>query len=71
MREYMEQYLKQFETSHDIYIKGQEAERVHFTIVNIFPLINEDVISEAMTIAAKLQTYQTEFDKKLGSIKSI
>ena len=42
-----------------------------FTIINIFPMMNDDVISEAMSIAAKLQEYQVEVDEKIEALDNI
>jgi len=53
---------------HDIYIRGQEVNHLNFIIVNLFPMMEGDVITEAMTIAQNLQKYQAEVDEKLKSI---
>jgi len=71
MRNQMDRYLEGFEERGSAYIKGQHAKTVNFTIVNIFPLMNEEVISEAMTIAGQVQEYQTEVDKTLKNLKAI
>ena len=73
MRDNIDRYLEEF-TSHAAYItyiKGQRAKTVNFAIVNIFPMMNEDVINESMQIAAELQKYQTEVEEKIDSINDI
>lgn len=73
MRDDIDRFIDRF-TSHPdsrIYIRGQQAETVNFAIVNIFPMMNEDVINESMQIAAELQKYQTEVEEKIESINDI
>ena len=48
-----------------MYIRGQTTKRINIVIVNIFPLMNQNVITEAMEIAVKLQEYQLEVDTNL------
>jgi len=55
----------------EVFIRGQTAKRVNFTIINIFPMMNEEIIHEAMSIAQKLQEYQKEVDKKIESMDNI
>lgn len=44
---------------------------LNFVIVNIFPLMSEGVINEAMEIAQKLQTYQTDVAESFADIGKI
>ena len=79
MRENIDQYIKQFilretvepYTTHKTFIKGQQVQTINFAIVNIFPMMNEDVINESMQIAAELQKYQTDLEEKIESINDI
>jgi len=72
MRDQIDHYLQCFDDrDHGIYIRGQLAETVNFVIINMFPMMNEDVINEAMQIATKLQEYQTEVDEKIESMGNI
>jgi len=71
MRNHIDMYLEQMEERGQVYIRGQRTETVNFTIINIFPMMNDDVISEAMSIATKLHEYQIEVDEKLGSLGNI
>lgn len=54
-----------------INIKRQNVKRVNFTIINLFPLMNEDVIGESLEIAKNLQKYQQEVDEQLELIKPL
>ncbi len=48
LREQMDYYLKTLnEGKTSIYIKGQVAERMNFTIINIFPMMNENTINDS------------------------
>lgn len=73
LRESLDRFMEEVdEHKHDyVYVGGQSVKRINFTIVNIFPMMNKDIIDEAMTIAQKLQEYQTELDEKLKTIKAI
>ena len=72
MRDHIDQFLEQFdEQSGSVYIRGQRAETVNFVIVNMFPMMNDDVINEAMQIATKLQAYQVEVDDKIAAMDNI
>jgi len=51
-----------------MYISGQAVKRINIIIINIFPLMNQDVIDEAMGIAANLQEYQKEVDNNLKKV---
>lgn len=73
LREDLERYMEQLdECGNDtyLYVRGQEVKRVNFTIINIFPLMNDDVIHEAMEIAQRLQEQQQQFEGKLATIKT-
>ena len=72
MRDHIDQFLEQFDdSSGSVYIRGQRAETVNFIIVNMFPMMNDDVINEAMQIATKLQAYQVEVDDKIAAMDNI
>lgn len=71
LRQRIDNYIQYFdeESSYDyVHVSGQEVKRLNITIVNIFNMLSDDVISEAMGIAKKLQEYQLEVDEKLNSI---
>jgi len=72
MRDQIDHYLECFdERDGGTYIRGQMAETVNFVIVNMFPMMNDDVINESMEIATKLQQYQVEVDKEIASMDNI
>ena len=68
----IEQCMNDFDKLIDreiVYVRGQYVKRVNYTIINIFPLMNDETINEAMEIAKNLQEVQNKFDKKLESLK--
>ena len=72
MREQIDHYLEQMdEREGRVYIRGQMAETVNFVIINIFPMMNDEVINESINIAGQLQKYQTEVEETLNSIGNI
>jgi len=72
MRSQIDHYLKAMdERGGNVYIRGQMAETVNFVIINMFPMMNDDVINESMSIAQKLQEYQVEVDEKIEAMENI
>jgi len=51
-----------------VYINGQVTKRINIVIINIFHLMSQAVIGEAMEIAAKMQEYQLEVDSNLKKV---
>lgn len=68
---FLDRYSNNQEAQRPTHIRGQEAERVNIVIINLFPMMNQQVINEAMDIAHKLQEYQTEVDKKMKGAKNL
>lgn len=71
MRDSIDHYLESMSEHDTVYIRGQRTETVNFTIINIFPMMNDEVIGEAMSIAEKMQEYQKDVDEKLNAIEKI
>lgn len=71
LREGIEHFIENIDNYGDdnLYIKGQTAKRVNFTIVNIFPLMSDGVIQEGIQIGQTLEKYEEEISDKLSSIK--
>jgi hypothetical protein len=68
-RDQIERYIEIFDKKDDVkWVHDQRVKRVNFTILNVFPLMDDDVIKEVMEIANKLQQKQKEFSKKLKSL---
>ena len=66
-------YIETFEKSQGrrINIRGQDVTRLNFIIVNIFPMMADNVIKESMDIVHNLQEYQKTVDDKLKTISRI
>ena len=64
------EFIKQYEKTNEsyIYIRGQEIKHLNFIIINLFSMMNQNVINEAFETAQSLQQYQTEVDEKINSI---
>ena len=71
MRTNIDAYLEQFETSRSVWIRGQEAKTVNFTIINLFNVMSQEVVDEAMAIAKKLQDEQTATNERLESMDNL
>lgn len=54
-----------------LHIRGQRVKTLNFIIVNIFPMMSQNVIDEAFEIAQNLQKYQSEVDQKIDSLGSL
>jgi hypothetical protein len=67
-KEFLDRYSNNTKQKYSTYIRGQEAKTINIVIVNLFPMMNQHVIDEAMKIAKKLQKYQAEVDEKIASI---
>lgn len=53
---------------HYMHINGQDVKRINIVIINIFPLLTQNVIEESMNIATKMQEYQQEVDSNLKRV---
>lgn len=73
MRDHIDRFIAHFDNyASSPYIKGQRVgTTINFVIVNMFPMMNDDVINESMEIAMKLQSYQTGMDEKIKSMNNI
>lgn len=61
-------YYNEYGGKNVIHIRGQDVKRINIVIVNIFPLMSQKVIDEAIGIAGKLQEYQTEVDENIKNL---
>ena len=67
-KDFLKSYSNNRERRHPTHIRGQEAKLVNIVIVNLFPMMNQQVIDESMNIAKNLQEYQSDVDKKMKGI---
>ena len=65
-------FIKRYEARNShIYIRGQDANRLNFIIVNLFPMMEGNVINEVMEIAQNLQKYQVDMEENMKSIGNL
>ncbi len=58
-----EAFAKRWDDSHRGYVRGQEFERISFLIVNIVPLLDQNIINEAWEALGELKKYQDGINK--------
>lgn len=62
-------HMTEYESGEALIIRGQAAKTVNFTILNIYPLMNDDVIVEAMEIAKRMENQQRAFEESLTNLE--
>lgn len=70
-KSFIDRYYENSKHRHSTYIRGQDIIHLNIILVNIFPMMDESIINEALDIANKLQEYQTEVNEKLKKISII
>lgn len=70
LRKDLDVYMKRVDEnpSSYLYVAGQEIKRINFTIINIFPMMSQEVLDEAVDSAKNLQVYQKEVNEKLKTL---
>lgn len=68
---FIEDYTENKDQGVFSYVREQEVKFINIIIVNIFPMMSEDVISEAAKNSRDIQKYQDEFDEKLKGIENL
>lgn len=68
---FLDSYSNDLKKQYPIHIRGQEAQKVNIVIVNLFPMMNQHVIDEAMEIAQNLQKYQNEVNQKMKKVGNL
>jgi len=56
-------FAKRWEHDHVSYIRGQDIERISFLIVNIVPLLGQNIIDEAWESIIELNQFQKEINE--------
>lgn len=69
-KEFLKRYIDNNKEKHvrPTYMRGQEAKRVNIVVVNIFQMMNQNVMDEAIQIAKNMQVHQKEVEKRLKSL---
>jgi hypothetical protein len=57
------EFAKRWQDDRNNYVRGQEVERISFLIVNIVPLLNQNIIDEAWDAILDLNKFQKEIDE--------
>jgi hypothetical protein len=70
-KRFIKRYNENSKEGYLTYIRGQETKRVNIIIINLFQMMNQNVIDESLKIANDLQKYQIEVDKKLKEIGNL
>jgi len=65
------EYIERWENDRGTYIRGQEVMRINFLIVNIIPLLQQNVIDEAVKIVNDITKYQEEINALKNSITNL
>jgi hypothetical protein len=60
-----ENYVSRLKQDDFQILRGIEFKRIHFIIVNVVPLLQQNVIQEASQAIANIQQYQKEIEKEL------
>lgn len=51
--------------------RGPKSHGLNIIIVNIFPLLGDNIIEESLEIAKKLQSYQNELDESIDKVANL
>jgi len=70
-KSFLKRYSENKNQGYLTHIRGQDVTRVNIVIINIFPMMSQKVIDEAMDIATKLQKYQHAVNKKIDKISRL
>lgn len=65
LRRSQEEYKKfaeRWRNNRQTYVRGQDVERISFLIINIFPMMGQNIIGEALDAANELRKYQDEIN---------
>ena len=62
-QEAYKQFAKRWEDNHRTYVRGQDVDRISLLIVNIVPLLNQDIIDEAWESILELNQFQKELNE--------
>ena len=66
-----EDFIKHWENERYNFVRGQQVLRINFLIVNIVPLLQQDVIDEAVKAANDIIKYQEEINQFNGSVTNL
>jgi len=67
-KDFVKKYNRNMREGYLTYIRGQEAKRVNIVIVNLFQMMNQNVIDESLKIANDIHEYQNKINKKFKEI---
>jgi hypothetical protein len=56
------EFAKRWRKDHLTYVRGQDVQKISFLIVNIFPLMSQNIIGEALDASNELRKYQDEIN---------
>ncbi len=56
------EFAKRWQNGNHTYVRGQDVERISFLIVNIVPLMGQNIVDEALGALSELKKYQDEIN---------